>query len=1030
MKNHCPDNVIDDNSVLIHNDLSLDQFEVNGNPILTQNDTSGSANSFFDSESSQDSSSGDMDGSFSDLSSNDISGDNGFDFTITKDGLSLYYTNADNLMNKIDELKARIHTISPDILVLVEVYPKTGSSMEITAVELNITGYQMYRSKVENRSRGVIIYVSDSLSSSLEVDLTTHSFTESVWVTIRCNNNDTLLLGGIYRSPQSTVENNNLLLDLFGKAKGKQYSNILIIGDFNLPEIDWDLWITSRSENHFSFNFLECVRDNFLEQPVTHPTRWVNDEPGNILDLCFVDNIDIIKKLEITTRLGNSDHLSIELDLNFHSSDNVSNVKRRNYYRGDYITANRKISEVDWCVMEDLDIEQSWAFFSDTVKEIIEGTIPIYKEPKKKSKPPWMDNYCLRLVEQKYKAWKRYTFSRNRADYIKYCEIRNKVTRSVRFAKKKFERGISMEVKDNPKSFWKFVRSKTKMKSGVGDLKNHSGEWITGDKDKADELNSFFGSVFTKNESDELPEFLSDVGSSVCDIFVPVHKVKSMLKSLNISKSTGPDEFHPRFLKETADNIAYPVTVLFNKSIQEGRLPHEWKLANVTCIFKSGDKTQASNYRPISITSILCRMLENIIKSVIMDHCNDNHVFSDSQYGFRQRRGCILQLLKVFDDWTKFVDSDIPVDAIFLDFRKAFDCVPHKRLLMKLEKLGISGNILKWIADFLTERNQRVIINGVSSEWTEVTSGVPQGSVLGPLLFIMYVNDLPVEVDSFCKLFADDAKLYRDLQNLQDFEAVQDDLNNLCQWTIKWLMFFNIDKCKVMHIGKDNPNFEYEMSDNQGVTKNLTSVEYEKDLGIHFQDNLKFDRHISLTVNRANRLVGLIKRAFSFLNKETLLTLYKTLIRPILDYGNTVWFPTLKKDIRAIENVQRRVTKILPELSSLIYEDRLRELRLSTLLYRRRRMDLIQVFKIIENIDDISMNGLFEFCDTQTRGHSKKLIKPRSLKSVRLNSFCVRTIDRWNELPEDIINSKTVLRFKTLLDRYLNDSKYRVSDIY
>lgn len=171
MKNHCPDNVIDDNSVLIHNDLSLDQFEVNGNPILTQNDTSGSANSFFDSESSQDSSSGDMDGSFSDLSSNDISGDNGFDFTITKDSLSLCYTNADNLMNKIDELKARIHTISPDILVLVEVYPKTGSSMEITAVELNITGYQMYRSKVENRSRGVIIYVSDSLSSSLEVDL-------------------------------------------------------------------------------------------------------------------------------------------------------------------------------------------------------------------------------------------------------------------------------------------------------------------------------------------------------------------------------------------------------------------------------------------------------------------------------------------------------------------------------------------------------------------------------------------------------------------------------------------------------------------------------------------------------------------------------------------------------------------------------------------------------------------------------------------------------------------------------------------
>ena len=206
-------------------------------------------------------------------------------------------------------------------------------------------------------------------------------------------------------------------------------------------------------------------------------------------------------------------------------------------------------------------------------------------------------------------------------------------------------------------------------------------------------------------------------------------KVESMLKLLNVSKSTGPDEFHPRFLKETAVSIALPVTILFNKSLTEGTIPQEWKLANVTCIHKSGDKTAASNYRPFSITSILCRMLESIIKTVLMDHCNDNQIFSDSQYGFRQRRGCILQLLKVFDDWSKFVDTDTPVDAAFLDFRKAFDCVPHKRLLMKIERLGITGNLLKWITDFLSNRQQRVLINGISSEWTEVSSGVPQGSV-------------------------------------------------------------------------------------------------------------------------------------------------------------------------------------------------------------------------------------------------------------------------------------------------------------
>ena len=201
-------------------------------------------------------------------------------------------------------------------------------------------------------------------------------------------------------------------------------------------------------------------------------------------------------------------------------------------------------------------------------------------------------------------------------------------------------------------------------------------------------------------------------------------------------------------------------------------------------------------------------------------------------------------------------------------------------------------------------------------------------------------------------------------------------------------------------------------------------------IGIYVQDNLKFDQHISITVNRANRLVGLIKRAFSYLDEETLLVLHKTLIRPILDYGNLIWFPTLKKDIRAIENVQRRITKILPELSNLSYEERLQRLSLSTLMYRRNRMDMIQVFKIVQNIDDISMNGLFEFSDTQTRGNSMKLKKPRALKTFRMNSFCVRTSNKWNALPNDIVNSKTVLCFKTAYDRLMGNNKYTTQEIY
>ena len=167
-----------------------------------------------------------------------------------------------------------------------------------------------------------------------------------------------------------------------------------------------------------------------------------------------------------------------------------------------------------------------------------------------------------------------------------------------------------------------------------------------------------------------------------------------------------------------------------------------------------------------------------------MQHCKARDIFTNSQYAFREKRGCILQLLTVFDTWSQYIDSDIQDDTIFLDFRKAFDSVPHKRLLLKHERLGISGNVLNWISSFLSNRSQRVVINRQSSEWTNVWSGEPQGSDLGPMLFILYVNDFPDEVKSYCKLFADDAKLYKNLQNREDFETIPNDLNKLCQWTI------------------------------------------------------------------------------------------------------------------------------------------------------------------------------------------------------------------------------------------------------
>lgn len=397
-------------------------------------------------------------------------------------------------------------------------------------------------------------------------------------------------------------------------------------------------------------------------------------------------------------------------------------------------------------------------------------------------------------------------------------------------------------------------------------------------------------------ESSDFPVIPFKTTETVSSVFVSKEKVKKILQGLNPSKSCGPDECHPRFLKETATELSEPICNLFNQSLLNGELPNEWKEANVTCIFKKGDKSSPGNYRPVSLTSVLCKSLEKIVREVIMLHLKQNNLLSDCQFGFREHRGCILHLLHVIDEWSKEVDLGKQIDCIYLDFQKAFDTVPHRRLLAKVKSFGIQGCVLKWLESFLTGRRQRVILNGEVSDWKPVISGIPQGSVLGPVLFIIFINDLPDLLKSTCKLFADDTKLYKAISSCEDQNVLQQDLLTLCDWSDDWLLRFNVLKCKYIQYGIVNFVFEYQMRDIHGNTTSLLKDSQEKDLGIIFQDNLKFDQHISNAVGRANRILGLIKRSFIYMNSDLFLKLYKTLVRPIIDYGNVIWYPFTKKD--------------------------------------------------------------------------------------------------------------------------------------
>ena len=402
-----------------------------------------------------------------------------------------------------------------------------------------------------------------------------------------------------------------------------------------------------------------------------------------------------------------------------------------------------------------------------------------------------------------------------------------------------------------------------------------------------------------------------------------------------------------------------------------------------------------------------------------MQHMFHYKLFSDNQHGFLPNKSCISQLLTAMDHWTESLNSGYPVNIIYFDFNKAFDSVPHNMLLTKLRSYRICGNLLSWLCGFLIGRKQWVTLNNIQSRWSDV-SGVPQGSVLGPVLFLLYVNNILLMVNSNLLLFTDDIKLYRSIKSEVDITQLQEDINSLFRWSNSWLLTFNIPKCKVLHIGSSTLPQTYTLSGTP-----LDNVYDMKDLGIIIDSQLKFHLHSAHVVSKANRLLGLIKKSFEHITIDTLPLLYKTLIRPILEYGNSIWGPHFILDQQAVERTQRRATRMIQSLKDLPYHDRLCQLNLPSLTYRRRRGDMILMYQLTHNLINIPLSALFTFSSyTSTRGHDFKLFKPHSRCRSRQSFFCIRVISDWNNLPDNIVNATSLNHFKNLLDNYWSNILY------
>ena len=953
------------------------------------------------------------------------------------------YTNTDILSNKLDEMEIFLHENDIDIITVTEVNNKRERDVlkagdPVPENKFKIDGYKY----IENSSgRGVGMFIKDHLVFVRNKEYEAR-FSPSIFGKVVIDKNEYFTVGILYRSPNSGEnENTNFLnqIDFISSKFLSSKEKLLLVGDFNFPGINWDDECSNMSDTDIATKFLNITQQNYLTQFVTEVTHRRNMQTPTLIDLVLSNDPEFVQNVEYHPPFGKSHHsvLTFSLPIKLNKNDNVLPTLKFQINKGDYEAMRTFMREVNWeeLLKQEDDIDKWWSVIEGVLNEAKLKFVPQISMKKSTVKRSFTaPSTLLDKLKLKRKAYKQYKKYPTVSNFNLYAKYRNQVKWETRKAKKCKEQQVAFDAKTNPKALFQYIASKTKSKETITNLLRPDGTLSESTLEACEILNKYFASVFTEEGEGELPSFnkFTDTMTMLNDVTISTDDMCKTLKSLKVSKSPGPDEIHPRILKELAEELCHPLTLLFNKSLNAGKIPTKWKVAEVRPIFKKGSKVSAGNYRPVSLTSVVCKVFENFIRNAMYSHLVTNNLLSDKQFGFCKGRSCVTQLLVSLHDWLSELDKNVPVDVMYLDFRKAFDSVPHKRLVHKLKGYGVGNKVLNWVSDFLTDRTQYVSLDGVKSDTIPVTSGVPQGSVLGPTLFIYYINDLPDVVDTLLKIFADDTKNYSKVVDDSDRLMMQTNCDNLVQWSIDWLLGFNCDKCNVLHLGKNNPRYTYTIKNNDKITI-MKETKCEKDLGVHIDPELNFNEHILKQTQKARSLSGMIMRTFVNKTRTILVPIYKALIRPVVEYGNPVWCPYLRKDIDQIEKIQRDFTRNIIGMKDLDYEERLKLLRLPSLEYRRIRGDMIEVYKILNNLyDSLTTNSLLTSDNNNiTRGHNFKLQKGSFNTTKYKYFFTNRVVNLWNKLSDKVVNAPSLNVFKNNLDAFMNAHIYSINlDIY
>ena len=620
-----------------------------------------------------------------------------------------------------------VQTETIDVIAVTETFIDTINND--LASEYNIDGFKFFnKDRVNRRGGGVALYIATWLNP---VEITPND-TNIEHVCVRVTGNKIAVnISVTYRPPGQTQE---LDTEMYQVLQRSLHNNdAVILGDFNLPHIDWQTFTGVERESH---NMLDFLEDNFLNQLVSEPTR-----ENNILDLVIASQDHLITNVIVGEHLGSCDHKVVRAEINTATNIVENKTFVPNFRRGNFERLRSELSNLSLPATEH--VQDLWSYFKNNLLTQQSNFIPYCeKRPSNNKNHPWFNNEIKRALKARNNLHTRMKTLRSIENTRSYNEARRRVKTLIKQAKRRYEEHIATDSKNNAKKFFRYINSKKHIRSGIGPLKDGTGNLVTDDQNMASMLNDYFSSVFNipaeaghittnninaNNESGSIPTISAE--QTLNNFEVTTEEVLKALNDMKTNKSPGPDNIYPRVLKETKLEIVNALKTVFNLSLSQGSVPADWKAANVTPIFKKGDRNTPGNYRPISLTSVVGKMLESIIRDKIVSHLERHSLIRDSQHGFRNKRSCLSNLLTFYNDLFAAHDINRALDIVFLDFQKAFDKVPHDKLMFKVKQLRIDGNVHNWIENWLSNRKQRVVINGTASDWAPVTSEIGRAHV-------------------------------------------------------------------------------------------------------------------------------------------------------------------------------------------------------------------------------------------------------------------------------------------------------------